>query len=90
MARMELVGAQESLMKSSQPQRFESDALIDKISKPILSLSVNLKRQIGRSKYSCGVLSRMHSAQGKRERLYDEPIPPKSFPRGRLISPHCN
>ena len=74
MARMKHVGPEESLMKSSQLARFESDALTDKISKPILSLSVDLKHQIGRRKCSGGVLQRMHAAQEKREEILSEAV----------------
>ena len=87
---MKHVGPEESLAKSSQLQRLESDARIDKISKPILSLSVDLKHSIGRRECSGGVLPRMHSAQETRERLYVGPTRSKPSPRGRLISPHCN
>jgi len=65
-ARMKPVTPEESLMKSSQLQRLESDVRINKISKPILSLSVDLKRQIGRSRCSCGVPVRSYSARDKR------------------------
>ena len=81
-ARMKHVGPEESLMKSSQLSRFESDALTDKISKPILSLLVELRRQIGRSRCSGGVDLRTHSVQEQRKRLYVEPIHSKpSQPR---------
>ena len=89
-ARMKHVGLGESLMKSGRLQRLESDALTDRFSKPILSLSVDLKRQIGRNKCSCGVPVRSYLARDKRERLCDEPTHSKPCPRGRLIWPHCN
>jgi len=79
-ARMKHVGPEESLMKSSQSQRLESDARTDRFSKRILPLSVDMKRPIGRRKCSCGVPVRSHSARDKRERLYDEPTHSKPIP----------
>ncbi len=90
MARMKHIGPKESLMKSSQLQRLENDARINKISKPIFSLSLDLKRPIGRRKCAGGVLPRMHAAQEKRKRLNVEPTRSKPSPRGRSIPSHCN
>lgn len=93
-ARIKHVGPEESLMKSSPLQRLEGDARINKTSKPILSFSVDLKRQTGRSKCSCGVPVRSYSARDKREGLYDEPTHSKpSPPRPFDLTPlqlNCN
>ena len=72
MARMKHVGPEESLAKPSQLQRFESDALTDKISKPILSLSVERKHQIGRSK--C-FRARIQPKKNARASTSNQPVP---------------
>ena len=76
MAWMKHVGPEESLIKSSQLRQFESDALTDEISKPILLLSVEMKHQIGRNKCSRGMLPRTHSAQeNARGSMSNRPVP---------------